>query len=155
MQREVISAWFDHVIGTYPEASSKAIRNNSDQFANPVGYTLNESLTIIYKELGETMDLKKLAEALDNIVRIRAIQDFTASDALGFICALKGIMRKVLGEDAGSAAQWRDIDERLDSILLAAFDIYTDCRKSIYEIRTEEVKRQVHMLLRKTEDVPQ
>lgn len=154
-RREVLAAWYDHILGTYPEVAAKAIRNNSDQFANPVGYTLTEALGILYDELHENMDTQKVADALDRIIRIRAIQDFTASGAVGFIIALKGILRKVLGEDAGSVAEWRKVDEELDAMMLAAFDIYMDCRKAIYEIRAGEIKRQVHMLLRKAETAPQ
>ncbi len=154
MKREVLTSWFEHVLGTYPEASAKAIRGNPDRFANPVGNTLKESLSILYDELREGADLHKAGAALDGIIRIRSVQDFTASGAVGFITALKGIMRRTLGEDVGSAAEWRALDERIDAMQLAAFDIYTECRKSIYEIRVEEVKRQVYMLLKKAEAVP-
>ena len=149
MKREVLSAWFDHVLGTYPAASAKAISGNSNQFANPVGNTLNESLSVLFDELREEADLERAGKALDSIIRIRAVQDFTASGAVGFVVALKGIMRQVLGEDAGTPAEWRELDQRVDSMMLAAFYIYNECRKAIYEIRAEEVKRQVHMLLKK------
>lgn len=154
-RREVIAAWYDHLLGTYQEVAAKAIRNNSDQFANPMGHTLTEAITTLYDELQKGMDSGKVAEALDDIIRIRSIQDFSASGAVGFIVALKGIMRKVLGESAGSAAEWRKVDDELDEMMLSAFDVYMDCRKAIYEIRAGEIKRQMHMLLRKAETAPQ
>jgi hypothetical protein len=54
---------------------------------------------------------------------------------------------------------YRELETLTDSMLMIAFDRYSDCMKTLGEIKEDELKRNVHMLLRKsgmvTEAVPE
>jgi len=90
---------------------------------------------------------------LDEVVRIRAIQKFSPSQALAFIFLLKRAIRvEWSGAASGSMAKDRiseleDLDTRIDRTALQAFDVYLGYRKRVYELRVNEVKRSVAGLI--------
>jgi hypothetical protein len=89
---------------------------------------------------------------LDGIVRIRAVQDFTAGQAVAFIFLLKRVIREELKGEVrvqpggdGLAA----VEERIDEMALLAFDLFMKCRERIYEIRVNEAKRRLGLWLKR------
>ena len=40
----------------------------------------------------------------------------------------------------------RELEDRIDSLALTAFDLFTRCREKIHEVQTSEVKRRVGVL---------
>jgi hypothetical protein len=50
-------------------------------------------LPVLTAELLGEMDQARVAGALESIVRIRAVQNFSASESVGFVFLLKGILR--------------------------------------------------------------
>jgi hypothetical protein len=89
------------------------------------------------------MDAASAARALEGVVRIRAVQNFSASEAVGFVLLLKPALRAEL--PAGPEIE-ADLDRRIDQIALAAFDLYARCREQIYEVRLREAGRRSEML---------
>jgi hypothetical protein len=151
----MIKKWFDLVVDTYPTETQRFLRKEKDQFGNPVGSTISSELEILYEELLEGGDRKKVASSLDNIIRVRAIQDFEPSEAVGFVIGLKGLIRDeskklAAGQpDADLSAELQTIEKKIDDALLVAFDIYSKCREKIHNLRANESKRQVSRLLQK------
>lgn len=47
----LLNKWFHLVLEAYPKQTAKHLENLKSQFANPVGYNINEGLGIIYDEL--------------------------------------------------------------------------------------------------------
>jgi hypothetical protein len=88
-----------------------------------------------------------MSASLEAIIRIRAVQDFTPSQAVAFVIQLKQIVREELG--VGSSADLQGLEDRIDEVLLLAFDIYSKCRQKLNDIRVREVKNQVGRLLEK------
>ena len=89
---------------------------------------------------------------LDEIIRIRAVQEIPPSQALSFVFSLKPILRKQIPEaaqDPKLARELEEMDARIDRVALAAFDLYTDCREEVSQLRISEVKRQVSWVLEK------
>ncbi|MFH1293539.1 MAG: RsbRD N-terminal domain-containing protein, partial [Pseudomonadota bacterium] len=89
---------------------------------------------------------------LENIIRIRSIQDFKPSQAIGFVLQLKKLVREMLESKApinGLSGELQAFENRIDDIALLAFDIYSQCRQKIYEIRVNEVKNQLGRLLKR------
>ncbi|SPD74262.1 conserved hypothetical protein [uncultured Desulfobacterium sp.] len=146
----IIKKWRDIVISTYPIDTQRFLKKEKDRFSNPVGQTIAEDLEILYDQLTSDNDTDKIARSLDNIVRIRAVQDFKPSQAVGFVFALKRLIKKELGSDL-KADDLRDqiesLDERIDNAALMALDIYSQCRQRIYELRVIETTNQVSRLL--------
>ena len=97
---KILKQWFDVVLDSYPADTQKFVKGQKDRFANPVGHAVLTGLEGILDELlrGSDYELDKISVFLDQIIRIRAIQDFTPSQALGFLQGLKNIVRKELKE---------------------------------------------------------
>jgi hypothetical protein len=74
---------------------------------------------------------------------MRAVQPLEPSRALGFIFALKAILRDVLGTGREAAAALADLDSRIDRVGLAAFDRYMACREQIMELKANETRNRV------------
>ena len=89
------------------------------------------------------MDPKTITSHLDPIIRIRAVQNFTASQATGFILSLKKILRENLSKelrDSSLAAEFIAIEVKIDQLCLMAFDIYMQCREKIFQISANETR---------------
>lgn len=141
-KKQIIKKWFDAVVETYPSDTAAFLKRQKDPFANPVGGTTIEGLDGLFDQLCiKEMDPEKVTSFLDPIIRIRAIQSFTPSKAVGFVFYIKKIIRDEVKNDPKLAGQFRDIETGIDQIALYGFDIYMKCREQIYEIRANEAKR--------------
>ncbi len=147
----IVKKWCDVVLCTYPEQSRTFLKKQKDRFANPVGRTIFEGIESIYDELLQEADADKISLFLDNIVRVRAVQDFSPSRAVGFIFGLKKVIRQELGSEIlkeGLAEEWAAFESKIDGLALLCFDIYTACRQKISDIRVDEVRRRSSKLLK-------
>jgi hypothetical protein len=151
----IVNKWCDLTLKTYPK-QSHAFFAKKDQFGNPVGHTISQGIATIYDALLEVETpedgslMSGVSEALDSIIRIRAIQDFSPSEAVSFLLGVKSVIREELGIKTiqnGHSVEWAALDERIDSLLLLGFDMYSQCRQKIYDIRLNEVKRRSERLL--------
>lgn len=149
----IVKKWCDIVLETYPQESQSFFKRQKDRFANPVGQTISEGIASIYDELLEKRDSDKISLFLDNIIRVRAIQDFSPSEAIGFVFGLKKIIKEEL-EDEIQDGQFTEelaaFDSRIDALGLLSFDIYAACREKIADIRVNEIKRRSSTLLKMT-----
>jgi len=119
---------------SYPPETSLFLKSNNDRFKNPAGSLIKKSLETLASFALEGSDPDTVTRALTDILSLRALQDFSPSDAVGFIPALRGIVREEAGEAA--AAQ---IGPRIDEMLLMAFDVYMERREKIFLLRAREL----------------
>lgn len=148
---KIIKKWRDVIVETYPGDTQRFLRKEKDQFANPVGYVIAKEIEGLYDELIKEGETDKISACLDNIIRVRAVQDFRPSSAIGFVLQLKMVIREELGDKApmnGLSVELRALEDRIDNVALLAFDIYSKCRQEIYEIRVNEVKNHLGKLLK-------
>jgi len=90
-------------------------------------------------------DPLSVAEQLDGILRIRAVQHFSPARAMAFLFELKDAIAAELKrelKDAKLAAELRVLERRMDTLALLGMDIYTRCREQVYEIRLAELRNQ-------------
>ena len=142
----VVQRWLEDVLATYPEDGSRAFEREKDPFANPVGHNLREGTRGIFEALLDGMDTETISNHLIDIIKIRAVQQFSASQAVAFVFSLKGVIRRELGDTASDpaiAVELCELEAQIDRIALAAFDIYGQCREQLLELRINEVKRSV------------
>ncbi len=137
-------SWFERVANTYPPETARFLASQKDPFANPVGQTTHRSLTILVDLLGTELDHEAARNALDPIIRVRAIQSFTASQATGFIFDLKQVIRKKCAVKPADADDMARIDGRIDQLALIAFDLYMQCREKIYDLKANETKQRTY-----------
>jgi len=143
----IVDAWFEAVIETYPSDSRRFFKNQKDRFSNPVGNTTFDGLKAIYEEILQGMDRKTVTALLDPIIRIRAVQNFSPSNAVGIVFSLKGVIRKILKKDLRERQNLSDLLEfeaGIDELGLLAFDVYMQCRQNIFDLRTNEEKRTIY-----------
>jgi hypothetical protein len=134
----ILEEWIAKTIQSYSRAAIPFLSGEDDPFRNPVGHTLRRSLAILWEQLQGNMDASQIAPALDAIIRIRAVQDLTPSQAVGFVFLLKPILREL-----GPQHDQVSLGERIDRLALMAFDNYLRCREQIAEIRIKEGWRNI------------
>jgi len=143
----IAEAWLAATLGSYPEHTARFMTRDGDPFRNPVGHALKESLPAIVDGLFGDTEVSELEPHLDDIVRIRAVQDFTPSQAVSFLFDLKKILRRSPGGSV-SEQDLQRLDARIDELALLGFDLYMRCREKTYEIRAQAAHRRVSMLIR-------
>jgi hypothetical protein len=147
----ILKKWFDAVADTYPDNTSSFLKKQKAQFTNPVGHTLAEGLEGLLEALLQGMIPDTVSTFLDGIVRIRAIQEFTPSEAVAFVFQLKKIVRQELGSEIlrqpGMTDELAAFDTAIDDLALFSFDIYMKCREKIYELKANEAKNMTFRLL--------
>lgn len=149
----ILKKWFNEILHTYPADTSTFLKTDKDPFSNPAGHTILSGIEGIFDSLlNDGADDQKAAQFLDNIIRVRAIQDFTASQALSFIFSLKKVIREELKDEIDSrslSAEFSILEDRIDELSLLSFDIFMKCRETLYELRANEVKNMTFKLLQK------
>lgn len=144
----IIGQWFDEILSSYPPDTIKFLRSQRDPFANPVGYNIRQGIEGLFDELLKDSPVE-LSSFLDNIIRIRAVQDLTPSQAVSFIFSLKDILREELSAELsdGLSQEYMDFEKRIDDLALLSFDLFMQCREKIYELKAKEVKNMTFRLL--------
>ena len=148
----IVKRWLEDVLSTYSPDASAAFGREKDPFANPVGHSLRVGTQGIFEALLNGRDAEEIRRHLQGIVKVRAVQEFSASQAVGFVFRLKEAVRAELGKlarDPRFSSELTEFEREIDEIALAAFDVFVQCREQVYELRVNEVKRRVSGLLRR------
>lgn len=140
----ILKKWFALAVETYPSDTAKFLKSQKDPFANPVGRTIYRGLEALMDELLKEIDYEKLVSSLDPIVRIRAVQDFSPSQAIGFIFFLKNVIREILHNEIVEKEMVNQLmlfESKIDEIVLIAFNLYVQCKEKVYELKANELKK--------------
>ncbi len=138
-KRLLLEKWFQATIQTYPEQSARILGKDANRFDNPVGALTRESLEHILDLVAREFTRADLEKALDPVIRMRAVQAFTPSEAVSFVFALKKI-----GEHLFDPSLLREFDRMVDEIALAAFNRLMKCKEEIFLLKATESKRRIH-----------
>ena len=147
---EALDRWRGLVFDSYPEEAVRFFRSEKDGFKNPVGQSIHRATERIFDGALLGRDAEGVPEALEAIVRIRAVQDFSPPEAVGFVFLLKRAVREVLeaaSREGAPATVFSDLESRVDVLALAAFETYARCREELFEIRLRASQRRVAVLL--------
>jgi hypothetical protein len=137
---EILERWIDEVFRGYPEETAKFLRSNTDRFANPVGAGLREGLAELLDGVIAGVQTEELEAALDRVIRVRAVQEFEPSIAVGFVFDLRDLLRHFAGE--GAVESLDVLDRRIEDLGMRAFDVYMRCREQMWQIRAREIRNQ-------------
>ncbi|MBC8413864.1 MAG: RsbRD N-terminal domain-containing protein [Nitrospira sp.] len=146
----VLNQWFDAVLDTFPEATAELLRKKRNPLNDPVAAEIFGGLTNVLNGFLEGPDFNADSLVLDDIMRVRAVQDFTPSRAVSFIFLLKKVVRKELAKDISSHKLERAMlkfESQIDDTVSICFDIYVKCREKIFEIKANEMKNWTYRLL--------
>lgn len=142
----ILARWTEQTLSTYPKDTVTFLRKQKDPFANPVGHAILAGQETLLDALLGDDDLEAAIAPLQDIVRIRAVQEFTPTEALGFVFLLKDAVAASVGkgiEESPDAEAFRRFCDRVDALALAGFDFYAECRQRVYELRLTELRNQV------------
>ncbi len=131
----IASRWLAQTLAGYGPAAARAFERQPDPFANPVGHALRTALPAAVQALLAGQSPQTVAACLDDVIRIRAVQEFSPSQAIGFVLQLKACCECL--PEAERAA----FCEQVDQAALAAFDLYAQHRQRVCEVRVNEARR--------------
>ncbi len=146
-KKKILSTWIERTLDSY--TSSGFFKSSKDRFANPVGANVQAGLTGLFESLVAGKDSDEYSESLDQVVRIRAVQEFTPAQAVAPILELKWVVRQVFSGNKETKDLLGDLDLfdcEVDRAALAAFDIYMECRERLYQTRIQELKSGSYIL---------
>jgi len=155
----IAERWLTAALAAYPADSAAAFRRQRDPFANPVGHALRTGTRAAVDALLEGRTSEEICSHLDDVLKMRAVQELQPSQAIGFVFSLKEAVRGELRSDGSTlecgdsspplASELAELDRCIDRVALAAFDLYTRYRGQICELRINEVKRNVAEIARR------
>ena len=139
----ILKRCFEPMVETSPVEVSTVLKED-DRFSNPVGFTISGGINALYDELlQDKMNPENVSVCLDSIIRIKAVQDCSPSQAVAFIFRLKAAIAEELRgeiEKKQVMGEWLGLEARIDRLAAEAFDVYTKCREKVYELRVSELK---------------
>jgi hypothetical protein len=148
-RHQILDRWTERVLDTYPRETAAFLKREKDRFRNPVGYTVESGLAKIYDALIGGADEGEIEGAVDDIVRMRAVQEFSPSQAVGFGQPLKEIVADAIraaGADRTSGAagyiiaDFSEFESQVDRVTLRAVDCYVKCREKVFQTSLREAR---------------
>ena len=156
---ELQMQWFEQAIAAYPAEAHKYFVKVKNEFTNPVGSNIYRSLGHLLEELSGERDADQLYQHLEMILKIRAVQDLKPSKALAFLPSLKNLIQTVFQDEIKSGEisqkELEDLFTDIDTLMLIAFDLYSESKEMLYNLRiaqikeTNEIKSNMIKLLKK------
>jgi hypothetical protein len=146
-EEKILALWTERTLDTYE--SSSFFKKSQDRFANPVGMNIREGLAKLFRLLAEGADAAQFTGPLDQIIRIRAVQQFTPSQAVAPVLDLKWAVRQILSADKDCRELLPELapfDRDVDRAALQAFDLYMECRERLHKARIRELKSGSYIL---------
>lgn len=152
-KEQILEKWFERISSDYPSETALFLKKNSDPFSNPVGHTFRQGIEELWEELTRSqVSEDNIKPILEQMIKIRAVQDFPPSKAVSFLVYLKQSVRELLNKEAnGFTIPWlelMELEDRIDRAMLVAFEIYAGCREKLYSIRIEELKNSIPKIYR-------
>jgi hypothetical protein len=132
----LLDAWLQLTVQWYPAETALHLLEEPDQFRNPVGHAMREALPVLLDVVLGRIPAADATAPLERLIRIRAIQDLTPGQAIGFIFLLNPLLREHVAKDEA-------LQDRLNGLALTAFDLYVSCREQAHRIQLKELRRRV------------
>jgi len=148
----ILGRWLSLIYDSYPPETAIFLRKEKDRFDNPMGYRISQGLEGLYDSFIQDFERERVLNFLDEIIRIRALQRFSPSQALAFIFLLKNVIREELANEIHKenlGAEVLEMESRIDGLALLGFDVYTKRQGKLCEIKVDEMKRSISGLMRK------
>jgi len=149
----ILEKWLDILLGSYASETVLFLKKGKDPFANPVAHQLTRGLKDTLAVLVENQETEAAAAALDEVIRVLALQELPPSQALAFIFVLKQVVREELApelKDPSLAPELVELESRIDGLTLLGFDGYMRRRERLYEMKLNEMRSRISGLLRRT-----
>ena len=149
----ILERWLHLLLDSYPAETSGFLKKEKDPFNNPLAFRLSQGLKGVYESLLQDTARDQILASLDDVISIKALQNFSPSQAVAFIFLLKPVIREALApelKEAQLADECLEVESRIDGLALLCFEVYMQRREKLCELRINEVKNQVSGLMRRT-----
>lgn len=143
-RKAILNRWLTAIANTYPSDAANFLLRDRNRFSNPVGQTFACEIETLFNALIDQASLDAVTTSLENINKIRAVQDFSASQAVVYIFFLKTAIREEFDgylDDLGFAGDLRSLESSIDGLAMMAFDSYMKCREKLFEVRCSDIRR--------------
>lgn len=140
-KRNVLEKWYNSVIDTYPIDASRLFLGIKDKFANPVGHSFEKELPVIYDNILNAGNPSDINTSLEELIRLRAVQNFSPGQAVGFLFLLKNTVRELIADEEDLEVNLNDIltfESSIDITVSYCFDIYMKMKEKLFEIKGNE-----------------
>jgi hypothetical protein len=147
----IIDQWLDAMLSTYPVEAGVFYKQQKNEFSNPVGNIFAIGAKAIVEYLMAKSNVEQLCQHLDDIIAVRAVQDFSPSQAVSFIFSLKKVIEGAVRDDLSDPRilnEFVAFEAEIDQLMLFAFDIFVRRREKIYELRVDEIKRSISTIIK-------
>ncbi len=147
----ILNEWLTAILDTYPDDTATFLKDEKDVFANPVGHTIAANAANILEGLIRGEDANAQSVHIERIIRIRAVQHFTAVQAVSFINSLKTVIIDQLKSDIsrhGLWDEWEELQATVDNLTLLASNIYAKMQERIEHIRMKEIENNEKFLMK-------
>ena len=104
---------------------------------------IRDGLSRIFELLCQEAEEEAYIRPMDQIVRIRAVQEFAVLQAVVPFLELRWVVREVLADNPSfnlPADQLQHFDCATKRVALIAFDLYCRCREQLYRTRYSDRK---------------
>ena len=139
----IIKDWTKRIFDSYASETSGFLSKDNDRFSNPVGFTIRDNIEKIIDEVISDRNSASIKILLIDILKIRAVQEFSPSEAVKFIFQLKDTIQAEVKVDPGSQKEMNELAALysfIDEMALMAFDVYMELRETVNRIRMDEVR---------------
>lgn len=143
-KKEIFEDWLALAVQAYPPETAEFIKSKSNRFDNPVGYNFSAAMGAVLDYLAGKIKAQEVLDALEGLVKIKAVQNFSASQAMKFIFLLKDVVRKRAGAPSGELLE---LESRVDEMALVCFDIFMRSREKVYDLKASELRNMHYRLL--------
>jgi len=150
----IVRSWTELIFNSYPAEAANFLVSKKNQFSNPIGYTVTTNAEKIFDELITDCDFEKIKLLLDDIIKIRAVQNFSPSQAVNFLLDLKKAIRdecKTELSDKNFSDALSDFELLIDKMLIIGFELYMEAREKVFKIRINEIKSRSYKALENAE----
>ena len=151
----IVSNWNELIFNSYPAEAVNFLKMKKNQFSNPVGHTITTNAEKVFDELINDCDLEKIKSFLDEIIKIRAVQSFSPSQAVNFLFDLKKAIRDELKTELIEKTisdELSNFELLIDRTIIIGFDLYIESREKIFRIRVNEIKSKSSKAFENAED---
>ncbi|MGB9700432.1 MAG: RsbRD N-terminal domain-containing protein [Thermodesulfobacteriota bacterium] len=144
----ILEAWFQNILQSYPAETRPFLLKKEATFTNPIGSTIYEGLAGLLTEILQDKNLGNIKKALADLIHLRAVQDFSPSQAISFLPHLKQVIRRELVAAnlmESYQKEYHDLAFFIDDLTMQAFDIYMGCREKIFNLKVKELRKIVKL----------
>ena len=141
--------WEDIVLGEYAPETFRIFKKQKNKFANPIGHKTSTGLAELFDVLCDESDREIPTPALNEMLKVRALQPIKASEALSFLFEIKQLVKKKC-QKQGMDKLYKEFlafCARVDATALVMFNIFTNCRHQVFQVRINELKTGRHIVI--------